>query len=176
MLLISCSDSMFRKKNKDQEESTAKHDGTDNTAEDKKKGKFYKRFAQQELWGWSPIITGNVVVIYFLLVAVVCIALGVPILVASIQVKEVKARYDNTGSMSGRTSGEAETLLLAGNVNYPVSMQIPQTMQPPVSFQCLHYNLLWLGQAKQQAITALVWLLASQHVGQHAIHQILAHR
>ena len=130
---------MFRKKNKEPKESTADHDGTDNAADGKKKksSKFYQRFAQQELWGWSPIITGNVVVIYFLLVAVVCIALGVPILVASISVKEVKARYDNAGIMSGKTSGEAESLLMAGNVNYPISMQIPQTMQPPVSRQYL---------------------------------------
>lgn len=136
---ISSCQSMFRRKNKEQEQPTANHDGTDNAAGGKKKSKFYKRFAQQELWGWSPIITGNVVVIYFLLVAVVCIALGVPILVASIGVKELTARYDNTGVMSGKSSGEAETLLLAGNVNYPISIQIPQTMQPPVSLLRLHY-------------------------------------
>ncbi|CAL5228440.1 g11575 [Coccomyxa viridis] len=123
---------MFRRKNKEQEQPTANHDGTDNAEGGKKKSKFYQRFAQQQLWGWSPIITGNVVVIYFLLVAVVCIALGVPILVAAINVKEVKARYDNAGPMSGLSSGQAETTILGGNVNYPVSVQIPQTMQPPV--------------------------------------------
>jgi len=128
---------MFRRKNKSktEEESTANHDGTEHeTGGKKKKSKFYERFAQQELWGWSPIITGNVVVIYFMLVTVVCIALGVPILVASIKVKEVKARYDNTGVMSGKSSSEAERLVMAGNVAYPVTMQIPQTMQPPVSY------------------------------------------
>ena len=124
---------MFRRKNKEQEQPTANHDGTDNAEGGKKKSKFYQRFAQQQLWGWSPIITGNVVVIYFLLVAVVCIALGVPILVAAINVKEVKARYDNAGPMSGLSSEQAETTILGGNVNYPVSVQIPQTMQPPVS-------------------------------------------
>jgi hypothetical protein len=129
---------MFRRKNKDDEQSTANHDGMDSAPSGKKKSRFYQRFAQQELWGWSPIITGNVVVIYFLLVAVVCIALGVPILLASIQVKEVKLRYDNTGIMQGHSSGEAENLLMqqgGQGFSYPISMQIPQDMQPPVRAQ-----------------------------------------
>ena len=63
---------MFRRKNKAEEDTNRVHDGTDNADEGKEKSsKFYKRFAQQELWGWSPIITGNVVVIYFLAVAII---------------------------------------------------------------------------------------------------------
>ena len=131
---------MFRRKNKDDEQSTANHDGTANATGGKKKSRFYQRFAQQELRGWSPIITGNVVVTYFLLVAIVCVALGVPILLASIQVKEVKMRYDNTGTMQGRSSGEAENLLMqqgGQGFSYPISVQIPQDMQPPVRAQGL---------------------------------------
>ena len=126
---------MFRRKHKAEEDTNRVHDGTDNADEGKKKSsKFYQRFAQQELWGWSPIITGNVVVIYFLAVAIICIALGVPILLASIRVKEVKARYDNIDIMSGRSNTEAENLLMQpGGVQYPITMQIPTDMQPPVT-------------------------------------------
>ena len=134
--------SMFRRKQKNDERSTTNHDGTDNaTGGKKKKSKFYQRFAQQELSGWSPIITGNVVVIYFALVCIVCIALGVPILLASIGVKEVTVRYDNAGVMEGHSSGAAESLLMqqgGQGFSYPVTMHIPQDMQPPVGIQRTH--------------------------------------
>ena len=64
-----------------------------------------------------------------------------PILLASIRVKEVKARYDNIDIMSGRSNTEAENLLMQpGGVQYPITMQIPTDMQPPVT--------IWLSDAR----------------------------
>ena len=100
----------------------------------KKKG-YHKRFAQQELWGWSPIITGNVVVVYFFAAGVLCLALGVPILLASLRIVEVKARYDNAGVMAGQTLQEQQKILRSSHgagVQTAVNFTIPQDMQPPV--------------------------------------------
>lgn len=101
----------------------------------KGKSKFYRRFAQQELKGWSPIITGNVVVIYFFLVTLLCIALGIPILKASMDVVEFKVRYDNTGAMAGKTPAQQQGLLQAqqgSGVTTSVNLTVTKDMQPPV--------------------------------------------
>ena len=125
---------MFRRKKKDtsQEDIT-----TDNGSFDKQgKSKFYRRFAEQELKGWSPIITGDAVVLYFLIVASVCVALGVPILLASLNVKEYTVRYDNADIMAGKTSEEQELMLMrSGGEGVPVlvNVTIAATMHPPVS-------------------------------------------
>ena len=101
----------------------------------KQKSRFYKRFAQQELRGWSPVITADAVVIYFFLVSIVCLALGIPILLASLHVVEYKARYDNTGPMAGLTSQQQQDLLMqqGGNgLTTSVNLTITKTMNPPV--------------------------------------------
>ena len=110
--------------------------GEVNGKKKKKKSRFYRRFAQQELKGWSPIITGNVVVIYFFLVTLLCIALGIPILKASTDVVQFKVRYDDTGAMAGKTSAQQQGLLQAqqGNgLTTSVNMTVTKDMQPPVS-------------------------------------------
>lgn len=127
---------MFQKKKKTEPVNGGREDGHDESqTDDKKKSKFYRRFAQQELKGWSPIITGNVVVLYFLAVAVVCIALGVPILKAALDVDEYKIRYDDTGDMAGRSKGEQQDILLQQNgegVTTTVNVTITKDMNPPV--------------------------------------------
>ena len=65
------------------------------------KAHFHHRFAQQDLQGWSPVITAKVVVIYFFVVAAVCVALGVPVLVASLGIVQYSVRYDDQGPMAG---------------------------------------------------------------------------
>ena len=73
------------------------------------KSHFYHRFAQQELAGWSPVITAKVVVIYFFAVACVCVALGVPVLVASLGVVQYTVRYDDQGNDMAGISDQART-------------------------------------------------------------------
>ena len=110
-----------------------------------KKSRFYKRFAQQELKGWSPVITANAVVIYFFLASVVCLALGIPILLASLHVVEYKARYDNTGPMAGLSSQQQQDLLMqqGGNgLTTSVNITVTKTMNPPVCSCILHHSAL----------------------------------
>ena len=73
------------------------------------KSHFYHRFAQQELAGWSPVITAKVVVIYFFAVACVCVALGVPVLVASLGVVQYTVRYDDQGNDMAGISDQVRT-------------------------------------------------------------------
>ena len=127
---------MFRRKKQTQPDNNGQQDAHEEQQNnDQKKSRFYRRFAQQELKGWSPIITGNVVVLYFLAVAVVCIALGVPILKAALDVDEYEIRYDDAGVMAGRSSGEQQDILLqqAGDgVTSIVNVTITKDMKPPV--------------------------------------------
>ena len=55
----------------------------------------------RDLQGWSPVITAKVVVTYFFVVAAVCVALGVPVLVASLGIVQYSVRYDDQGPMAG---------------------------------------------------------------------------
>ena len=73
-----------------------------------KRHKWYIRLARQELKGWAPIITGNAVVIYFLVMGIVLLALGIPILVGSHGVKEFTVNYDDVGQLASRTDFDAK--------------------------------------------------------------------
>ncbi len=53
---------------------------------------WVKRFARQDLPGWSPIITAKLVVLFYLLSALILLPLGGAILAASINVKEYSVR------------------------------------------------------------------------------------
>lgn len=93
------------------------------------------RVAYQRLKGWRPVSTALDVELFFLAAGTLCIALGVPILIAALNVKEYKARYDNAGPMANITRQEQQQLLLqAGDagVVYPVDLYIEDTMKPPV--------------------------------------------
>ncbi|KAK9822809.1 hypothetical protein WJX81_001548 [Elliptochloris bilobata] len=106
------------------------------------KSHFYHRFAQQELAGWSPVITAKVVVIYFFVVAAVCVALGVPVLVASLGIVQYSVRYDDQGPMAGFNDQARHNLAAArsarlherggAGVTIPVEIQVERDMQPPV--------------------------------------------
>ena len=71
------------------------------------KSHFYHRFAQQELAGWSPVVTAKAVVIYFFVVAAVCVALGVPVLIASLGIVQYSVRYDDQGDIMAGHSDQA---------------------------------------------------------------------
>ena len=53
---------------------------------------WVKRFARQDLPGWSPIITAKMVVLFYLLSALILLPLGGAILAASLGVKEYSVR------------------------------------------------------------------------------------
>ena len=53
---------------------------------------WLKRFARQDLPGWSPIITAKMVVLFYLLSALILLPLGGAILGASLGVKEYSVR------------------------------------------------------------------------------------
>ena len=78
---------------------------------------FHRRFAQQDLQGWSPVITAKVVVTYFFVVAAVCVALGVPVLVASLGIVQYSVRYDDQGPMAG-LGNQARPSLCSGRGAY----------------------------------------------------------
>lgn len=136
---------MFRRKKQTEPINNGQEDGhAEQHNNEEKKSRFYRRFAQQELKGWSPIITGNVVVLYFLAVAVVCIALGVPILKAALDVDEYEIRYDDAGIMSGRSTGEQQDILMEQNgdgVTAVVNVTITKDMKPPVRTDTVTYTL-----------------------------------
>lgn len=96
---------------------------------------LFQRFAQQDLAGWSPIITTRALVLYFCASAVACAALGGPLLAASLSVVEASARYDDAGLFAGLTSSAREAALAAaGGSGVPVTVDvpIPRAMAPPV--------------------------------------------
>ena len=115
--------------------------------------RWYWKFAQQKLPGWAPVLTASAVVIYFFCVSVFCIALGVPILIASLDVKEVSVRYDNQGPFASLSRGQSSQQLYqqSGNgVALTVPLTIPKTMDPPVGFSFTH-------SASNPATTCHTW-------------------
>ena len=107
----------------------------------KPKPSLFQRFAQQELSGWSPIITPRGLVAYFLIAGVLCAAAGGALLAATLSVVEASARYDDVGPFSvvdataSATNAARQALLAAadGNgVNVTVDIPITKAMRPPV--------------------------------------------
>ena len=54
--------------------------------------RWHKRFARQQLPGWSPIITAKSVVFFYFLAGLILLPLGVAILLASLNVVEYKVQ------------------------------------------------------------------------------------
>jgi hypothetical protein len=99
---------------------------------------LFTRFAQQDLAGWSPIPTPRALVLYFLAVAILCAALGGPLLAASLGVVEVSARYDDAGALRALAPGAREAALAAAGgdgVPVTVNVTVPRAMRPPVGRQ-----------------------------------------
>lgn len=105
----------------------------ENSSKTSHTNRLWQKFVQQELRGWSPIITATGVVVYFFAVGVVMLALGIPILLASLGVKEVKSRYDNAGIMATATNAARLAIMQTGNGNtLTVNVTITEDMEPPV--------------------------------------------
>ena len=103
-------------------------------ARPEKRHKWYIRLARQELKGWAPIITGNAVVIYFLCMGILLLALGIPILVGSHDVKEFSVNYDNVGGLASQNDYNAKNQYMinqggsgtTGTVNIDVTSRMKQ--------------------------------------------------
>lgn len=99
----------------------------------------WNRFVHQELTGYSPIMTGNRVLAFFLLATLILIPLGAAILAASLGVVECKARYDNLGALNGTSKADQQSVLWnsqdAGVVQ-SVTITTTKHMKAPVCFAC----------------------------------------
>ena len=97
----------------------------------------WNRFVHQELQGYSPIITGNRVLAFFLVATIILIPLGAAILAASLSVTEYKVRYDNVGTGLASTDKTAQQQALWANedsgITSTVSFTTTTTMKAPVS-------------------------------------------
>jgi hypothetical protein len=101
-----------------------------------------KRIQLSFLWG-----PGRVVVLYFLASTAVCLALGIPILLASLSVKVYSVRYDDSGPMRGLDSDQRAQLLYARDgegVPLTVELLVTEQMKAPVMF------CPWLGSCCKQ--------------------------
>eukprot|EP00803_Ostreobium_quekettii_P001151 evm.model.scf_354.4 EVM.evm.TU.scf_354.4 scf_354:24385-27447(-) len=106
------------------------HSGSSNGADEPKKPKkkrFYVRFAQQELKaGWKPIPTAKWSMLFFFLMAVAMLPLGIVFLFETLQVDEEIVRYDDASSEQALldSGGEGETVT--------VSMVLKEDIEAPV--------------------------------------------
>lgn len=99
------------------------------------------RFTYQQLRGWRPILSARRAEVFFLTVGSLMLGLGIPILVAAINVQEYRVRYDNAGSLAGLTQEQREMMVTQGNgVTYDVPITVDKEMKGPVRvFFCLVY-------------------------------------
>lgn len=100
---------------------------------------WHARFVRQELKGYSPIITGNRVLAFFIVATIILIPLGAAILAASLGVVEYKVRYDNVGPdfASNDLNASQSALWGSGENGVPTSVSFTTTkrMEAPVGLQ-----------------------------------------
>lgn len=102
---------------------------------EKKKYRWHKKFAYQKFKGWRPILTPHHAELFFVACGVLLIALGVPILIASLNVVEYKVPYAFEGVMAGKDGAERQQLLwdsAGSGVTYDVSIAVKKRMEPPI--------------------------------------------
>lgn len=78
-------------------------------------------------------MSANRAELFFLAVGSLMLGLGIPILVAAINVQEYRVRYDNAGSLAGLSQSEREMMVTQGNgVTYDVPITVDKEMKGPV--------------------------------------------
>lgn len=100
-----------------------------------KKYKFHKKFAYQKFKGWRPILTARGAELFFSACGVLLLALGIPILIASLNVVEYKVPYGFEGPFADIDSTQRQELLWGApeaGVQYDVSIYIDKRMEPPI--------------------------------------------
>ena len=94
----------------------------------------WNRFVHQELRGYSPIMTGNRVLAFFLVATIILIPLGAAILAASLSVTEYKVRYDNVGNgYNDPSKAVQQQTLWADTTNQTVNFRTTKILKAPVS-------------------------------------------
>jgi len=108
----------------------------DKTKKKKKKKKrfmFFKRFTYQQLRGWRPVLSPLGVEVFFVVTGTILLALGIAILVASLNVVEYKVRYDDAGTLVNTSNEDREKAVTAGNgVSYIMQLLVEEDMKAPV--------------------------------------------
>lgn len=97
---------------------------------------------------------------YFLASTAVCLALGIPILLASLNVKVYSVRYDDSGPMYNLTGDERAQLLYAQNgqgVPLTVELLIADDMKAPVSPKRSNLHAFVGARTLQRRATKLVF-------------------
>ncbi|KAL4549248.1 hypothetical protein Ndes2526B_g04279 [Nannochloris sp. 'desiccata'] len=105
------------------------------TRRGKKKYGFGKRFAYQQLRGWRPILSAHNAELFLLAAGTLLLALGIPILVAALGVKEYSVRYDNAGPMAGLSREQQQQAIWAApdiGVVYDLAINVEERMEPPI--------------------------------------------
>ena len=93
------------------------------------------RFAYQKLRGYKPVLRARTTELFFLSAGTLLLALGIPILVASLDINQVVVRYDDAGPMAelNNESREQELWKTEGNgVNYSMTVNVKEDMDPPI--------------------------------------------
>lgn len=101
----------------------------------KKKYGFGKRFAYQRLKGWRPILSAHNAELFFFSMGALLIALGIPILIAALGVKEYSVRYDNAGQFAGLTKEQQQQAIWSApdaGIVYNLSIAVEERMEPPI--------------------------------------------
>lgn len=99
----------------------------------KKKDRFYKRFTYQTLRGYRPIINPSHVVVFFALAGAYLVGVGVPILLATLDVVMYSIRYDDAGTLQNYTAAERAGLVTSENgVEYSITFEVEKEMRAPV--------------------------------------------
>eukprot|EP00890_Picochlorum_soloecismus_P006540 jgi/Picsp_1/710/NSC_04199-R1_ala-interacting subunit 3-like len=99
----------------------------------KKKYRFYKRFTYQQLRGWKPILSANEAVMFFSVAGTILLALGIPILVASLNVVEYQIRYDDAGQLAPLSNEDrAQQVTQGDGVTYQLKFTVDKEMKSPI--------------------------------------------
>jgi hypothetical protein len=99
----------------------------------KKKDRFYKRFTYQQLRGYRPILTASLAMVFFAVAGSIQLGIGIPILLASIDVVQYRVRYDNAGTLANFTSEERAMLVTSDDgVQYSMDIFVDKEMKGPV--------------------------------------------
>jgi hypothetical protein len=93
------------------------------------------RFAYQQLKGWRPILSAHNAELFLLAAGTLLLALGIPILVASMGVKEYSVRYDDAGPMAGLSKEQQQQAIWTApdtGIVYDLTINVAERMEPPV--------------------------------------------
>jgi len=96
---------------------------------------LFVRFAYQQLRGWRPILSAHNAELFLLAAGTLLLALGIPILVAALGVKEYSVRYDDAGPMAGLSKDQQQQAIWGApstGIVYNLTIDVEERMEPPV--------------------------------------------